>query len=467
MDGQEFVVKVEDGRISLSGISVPSEQIDELKLVDGPLPRVRGFAAGDGWGRLPKSEIEETQFIMGAPSVSTPLDLALASPLQNHASIEFYLRLKRGYFDGELDEPGMHAILQIPGVGKLFCGLPDDRVSALLVWEWDKKNVPSGNGILVVIPEIPGPEWYHMLLTWDSENGLCSLYMNGTPVRIADIPAPGWQLPPWSTMQLFPAHFDYAQLSVSSVFIPFNHAPDSVPASVIGKRSELFGVRPEPPKLDIDRLRGELIYESSLANDEDLEGWVLDAGKISFNDGWMKMDSEFPDSRDVNVGHMTYWSDKEFPDSFIAEWNVRVLADHIVIVFFAAKGDNGEDFLGPGFPERHGEFIHYIKGRIKSYHISYQSSGGRGISNLRKNNRFYLLTTGTAGIGPNDRSVHRICLVKMKNHIQFHVDGQVIIDYVDNDARRYGAAHGGGRIGLRQMRGGIVEYQSFKVWTIN
>jgi len=219
-------------------------------------------------------------------------------------------------------------------------------------------------------------------------------------------------------------------------------------------------------KLLVDDIRGELLYHAELADATDIDNWVLDAGKIRFHDGWMRMESEEPGVKDVNCGHMVLWCDREFPDSFMAEWDVRVVADHIIIVFFAAKGEDGTDFLGADYPERHGEFIHYIKGKIKSYHISYQSGGGRGISNLRKNNKFYLIGTGPAGIGPEDRQIHRICLVKVHDHIQLHVDNQLIIDCKDDDSERYGPPHGGGRIGFRHMRGGIADYRNFNVWAV-
>ena len=73
-----------------------------------------------------------------------------------------------------------------------------------------------------------------------------------------------------------------------------------------------------------------------------------------------------------------------------------VLQDHRLLVFFAAKGVNGESPFDPSLPKREGNLVQYIKDRLLSYHTWYDSAG-RGITNLRKNNKFDLMATGTAG----------------------------------------------------------------------
>ena len=41
---------------------------------------------------------------------------------------------------------------------------------------------------LAVLPEIPGPESYHFLMTWSEPERKLSIYLNGTPLRPPDAP---------------------------------------------------------------------------------------------------------------------------------------------------------------------------------------------------------------------------------------------------------------------------------------
>lgn len=211
----------------------------------------------------------------------------------------------------------------------------------------------------------------------------------------------------------------------------------------------------------------KLIYSNSMASPDDMEGWIMEGSGITeFEDGWMHMYS--PEEK----FHHVYWCPVNFPESFIAEWEVQNLETDagLCIVFFSALGKNGEDIFDQSFPVRDGNFSQYINSeKFDCYHISYYANGkarpGREISHLRKNSGFNLVQKGQPGISIKSTSVHKIRLIKKHARISMFVDGRNIIDWID-DGQTYGAVLNGGKIGLRQMQWTHFKYRNFKVWEI-
>jgi hypothetical protein len=188
-------------------------------------------------------------------------------------------------------------------------------------------------------------------------------------------------------------------------------------------------------------------------------------GQLRFKDGWMEMFS--PDEKWDHV----FWCPKEFPESFIAEWEVQNLdtSKGLVIVFFAARGTGGRDIFDASMPKRDGTFKYYNKGEIDCYHVSYYSNNpklpDRGDSHLRKDPMNALLCQGEAGVATRSTEEHKVRLVKDGAHITMYVDERKIIDYTD-DGKQYGPVYGAGRIGLRQMRWTDFRYRNFTVWEL-
>ena len=180
---------------------------------------------------------------------------------------------------------------------------------------------------------------------------------------------------------------------------------------------------------------GELIYTNSLSSEEGLKDWVMEgAGETQFSEGWMSMFSA------EEKGHHVYWCPKELPASFIAEWEVRNLHTDagLCIVFFAAKGAEGEDALSADLKPRNGIFKQYTKGDINNYHISYYANTptqkDRPHAHLRKNKGFDKVQTGESGIAYDSKEIHRVKLIKDIGHIQMLIDGRSIIDWTDDGA---------------------------------
>jgi unsaturated rhamnogalacturonyl hydrolase len=212
--------------------------------------------------------------------------------------------------------------------------------------------------------------------------------------------------------------------------------------------------------------QGKLIYKNKLNSNKSVKDWIMEGpGELKFKSGWMEMWS--PDEK----GHHVFWCPRNFPDRFIAEWKARNIETDagLCIIFFAAKGEKGEDIFDSTLPQRDGTFKQYTQGKIVSYHISYYANAAhrpdRGDSHLRKNNTFSLVQTGEIGIPTKSKDIHKMKLVKDGSHIIMYVDNRKIIDWIDNGTD-YGPVHTDGKIGFRQMRWTHFSYRNFKVWEL-
>ena len=210
--------------------------------------------------------------------------------------------------------------------------------------------------------------------------------------------------------------------------------------------------------------KGKLLYENALAEKQNITDWKMEgAGSVEFTDSWMHLFSFNEKS------HHVLWCPNDFPSNFIAEWEVKNYhtAAGLCIVFFAAKGLNGESIFDSSLPARNGIFKKYTNGAINTYHISYYANGKnepeRATANLRKNKGFHLVQKGQPGIPAHSDSVYHVRLIKYQDHILVYINDRKIIDWSD-DGNKYGKALGDGKIGFRQMKWTHFAYRNFKVW---
>lgn len=210
--------------------------------------------------------------------------------------------------------------------------------------------------------------------------------------------------------------------------------------------------------------KGELIYENPLAQKSDVAQWIMEGpGVADFDSGWMHLFS--PEEK----MHHVLWCPKEFPDSFIAEWDVQNLEPDagLCIVIFAAAGIEGKDIFDPSPAKRDGTFKQYIRGDLSNYHISFYANSpenpDRQCANLRKNSGFHYVQKGKEGIPAESEKVHTLTLIKDGPRIVFYVDQHRIIDWVDNE-QTGGPRHQNGKIGFRQMSWTHFRYRNFRVW---
>jgi hypothetical protein len=214
-----------------------------------------------------------------------------------------------------------------------------------------------------------------------------------------------------------------------------------------------------------DFKKGKLIYANNFSTEADIKDWIMEGpGKIEFINKAMHMYSLNEE------GHHVFWCPKDFPKSFIAEWNAQNFEPDagLCIIFFGAKGLNNESIFDSSMPKRTtGVFTDYTKGAMNCYHISYYANAKddphRETANLRKNKGFNLVLTGQKGIPIESTLKHHVVLIKDEGHIQMFVDDNKIIDWQD-DGVKYGKVIEDGKIGFRQMRWTNFSYDNFKVW---
>lgn len=213
--------------------------------------------------------------------------------------------------------------------------------------------------------------------------------------------------------------------------------------------------------------KGELLYANDFSNPEDVIDWVMEGpGKIEFRDDWMHMFSPGEEY------HHVFWCPMNFPDNIIMEWEARNVEPDagLCIVFFAAKGINGEDIFDPSLPERDGDFTYYIKDQLRCYHISYYANTpkkpDRNTSHLRKNNQFKLVYSGEEGIPTRSTEIHKMKLIKRGPLIQMYVDDRKVIDWKDTEESDPRPYYKEGKIGFRQMQWTHFKYRNLKIWSI-
>lgn len=400
-----------------------------------------------------------------AGGVSAQQTVALEAPIGDNATIGFHLKTDKHYRNAETRTAVKQPIIDIPGIASLtFAQTWQD---CELVWRWENRG--KAQNLVLRMPELPGPEEYFIQYMWDAKAGRFDGYINGSPMRWPGTNVPEWEMAGEAAEIRVPE----SALEVSGVtavrgFQDIEAARAEVPAALMGKRAYLLGAGDMPKPIAVDKRLGKTLVDLTLSSEKDIEGWTMEGpGIVEFKDGYMHMRSAKPNGRG---GEIVHWLPDNFPASFVMEWTFKPLAeDGLTIVFYAARGENGEDIMDPGLPERDGAFHQYTRGKIRSYHISYFANSpnypGRVTSNMRKNNNFFLVSNGGLGFPPGDYEEKRIRLVKDGAHSQLQVDGEVVIDWTD-DGEQYGPVWGDGRIGLRQMRWTVARYKDLKIWEL-
>ena len=157
--------------------------------------------------------------------------------------------------------------------------------------------------------------------------------------------------------------------------------------------------------------KGRLIYQNTFTDKSQMKGWRMEGpGELKFENGWMEMYS--PNKKWDHV----FWCPIDFPESFIAEWEMqnKDITGGLTIIFFAAKGSQGEDIFDPGLPARDGTFKYYNKGKINCYHISYYANNPKN-----PERRFSLAERPYVCLAANRRTRHP---EKFNSHTSYSID---------------------------------------------
>lgn len=330
---------------------------------------------------------------------------------------------------------------------------------------WDERH--RGGAREVYSRLIPG-KWYHLAVTWrKAENDVC-LWLFGT--------AQSDTLGKWNELE----HSDLPwgeMLSVGSTLGAvddlriYDRAMTGEQIAAAGDYRDGECMYDEgrvffDTVLDVEHLKGELVIEDTF--DEPWQtNWVLEGpGILTQEGGRLRMQEPEPGTEGAN--HIVLWNRTPHPRDFIAEWEFTPnQVSGLCIVFFSAKGRNGEDIFDPSLAPRDGTFVQYHSGDINCYHISYFRNTCVRQPNcaLRKNFGFWRCAAGYDWIPLQAGVTSRITLVKRGAHIQFAINDRISIDWVDDGVTR-GGVLGAGHIGLRQMMTTDAWYDNFRVWAL-
>lgn len=217
----------------------------------------------------------------------------------------------------------------------------------------------------------------------------------------------------------------------------------------------------------------ELIYENKLSCEADVADFRMEgSANIYFVDGKMRMSSALSETLGQKA-NFVYWCPVDFPGNVMIEWDFRPIEEPgLAIMFFCAKGCNGEDLFDEKLQPRDGQYNLYHSGDINAYHVSYfrrkwDDERGFHTCNLRKSKGFHLVCQGADPI-PDCKDAfesYHICVSKKNGSIEFAVNDLVVFSWVD-DGKSYGEILGGGKIGFRQMAPMIGEYSNLRVYAI-
>ena len=216
-----------------------------------------------------------------------------------------------------------------------------------------------------------------------------------------------------------------------------------------------------------------LIYENPLSCEEDIKGFVLEgSAKLSFPDGKLRMENALSAEQGQKANYVL-WCPVDFPSDVRIEWKFQPLKEPgLAILFFAAKGRDGEDIFDGKLTPRTGEYVQYHHGDINAFHVSYfrrKEPDERALHtcNLRKSYGFHLVSQGGDPIPDADdcNQMYRIALEKKGNMVRFLVEEVEVFRFVD-DGETYGPLLSGGKIGFRQLAQMIGEYSDLKVYEL-
>lgn len=218
---------------------------------------------------------------------------------------------------------------------------------------------------------------------------------------------------------------------------------------------------------------GELIYSNPLASDEDIKGFVLEGkAKISFANGVMQLENALAADNGQKANYVL-WCPEEFPSDVLITWDFKPIKEPgLAIMFFAAKGRNGEDLFDSSLQPRTGEYPLYHHGDINAFHVSYfrrKEPDERAFHtcNLRKSYGFYLVSQGGDPIPDADecKDFYHLAVYKKDRRVSFFVNDLEVFRF-DDDGKEYGERLKGGKIGFRQLAPMIAEYSNLKVYKL-
>lgn len=214
------------------------------------------------------------------------------------------------------------------------------------------------------------------------------------------------------------------------------------------------------------------LYDNPLTKESDINNFVLEGqAQMTFENGRMRMQNVLDPSLKQKA-NFVFWCPETFPDYIAVSWDFwPVKEPGLCIMFFAAKGKNGEDLFDKSLKKREGDYKQYHHGDINAHHVSYFRRNPKErdfqLSNLRKSYGHVIVTQGADPIPCTEyaKGPYNIRLVKAGPVVEFFINELSIFEWTD-DGKTLGPVLSDGKIGFRQMAPLVAEYANLKVMSI-
>lgn len=393
-------------------------------------------------------------------------------PVGPQGTVKFVFHTDQPYVNGYTDSVIQQTLLSLPGLGQCIFKRSYREVRIQFEWESAESHV----GFQLTPSELPGPADYSVVLTWDADRAISEGYFQGVPfgTEASDNYVP-WQL----GMAATSVELGEGPIRVSDVqVVPRYTSPDEidrlVPKGLDGSGAAILWSPNPTVNGDVESRKGRLLYSSESATTMPFDNWIIEGpGDVSYEEGSSVVRSNISDPPDGSTGHFNFWCPQDFPENFIAEWDFKPISEYgLAGVFFAARGENGEDLFDPALPKRDGHYPQYHSEAIENYFLFFYTNRkvnrttDYSTSWLLKAHNVSNLAKGPIGIEPRSYEFSRVRLVKDGGHILFSVNDRVTIDFSDPGSDRWGPVLVGGKIGFRQMARTVASYRNFNVWEL-
>lgn len=219
--------------------------------------------------------------------------------------------------------------------------------------------------------------------------------------------------------------------------------------------------------------RLDKIYDNHLSSSADVEGFRMEGqGLVSFPEGRLRLANALDPELGQDANYV-FWCDGDFPDHIEITWTFTPIREPgLCILFFAAKGQQGQEIFDPSLAIRRGPYNQYHDGDINALHISYfrrryPDERCFHLCNLRKSKGFHLVAQAPDPL-PSVEDVmepYKMKVVKSGPHVLFYMNDLLLFHWED-DGMTYGPILQGGSIGFRQMAPLIGEYANLQVHKI-
>jgi hypothetical protein len=216
--------------------------------------------------------------------------------------------------------------------------------------------------------------------------------------------------------------------------------------------------------------RGRRLYANPLASERDVRGFRLEGdAAVSFPGGRMRLAS-VRDPKEGQAANFVYWCPEDLPRDVEIAWEFSPLQEPgLSMLFFAARGRNGEDLFDRRLKPRNGPYPQYHHGDIDALHASYfrrslLEERAFHTCNLRKSYGFHLVAQGADPIPSvgDARGKYRLRLAAFDGLVELSINDLPIFQWRD-DGLKFGPPLGGGKVGFRQMAPLIAEYANLTV----